>query len=153
VKRYVGSGIVLLVVAGIFVMFALITFGLAHGDLLADVEFAVGRRRTQSGSTLVSYPAYASISAALTYAAAIALSGIAHISGSKTLLVLSTIVGVLAAVSSIVIVFLIPAGVGPRTITVTFGAIAVALALYVTTTMLRDDRPDAAPTPPRPMRG
>jgi hypothetical protein len=97
VKKYVGLGYVILGIAGLFVLFALITFGLSTGDLGAQVEFALPGRPRASDLTY-SYPARVTITAALAYATALALSGIAHIRGSIPWLVVAGIAGVVAAI-------------------------------------------------------
>lgn len=144
-KRYRGFGIVLLFLAGVFVLFALITAGLAGGDLFADVEYTIPRRRRRGDPSVVVYPAFVAISAALSYAVAIALSGIAHIRGSKALLVLSSVVGVVAGVAAIVTAFVAGVDTGSRTFAVFFAVVAIALALYVSIKTLRDERKNVVP--------
>lgn len=98
-KKYVGLGYVILGIAGLFVLFALITWGISKGDLGAQVEFALPGRRRASNLTY-SYPAGVTVAASLTYATALALSAIAHIRGSTTWLVVAGITGVVAAIWS-----------------------------------------------------
>lgn len=152
-KRYRGFGIVLLFLAGVFVLFALITAGLAGGDLFADVEYTIPRRRRRGDPSVVIYPAFVSISAALSYAVAIALSGIAHIRGSKALLVASSVVGIVAAVAAVLTALGARVDSGSRTFAVLFAVVAVSLALYVTIKTLRDQRkrPAAGGLPPGSM--
>ncbi|MFJ2369384.1 hypothetical protein [Microbacterium sp. NPDC087665] len=144
-KRYVGFGIMLLILAGVFLLFAAIAFGLAGGDLFADVEYTIPRKRRRGDPSVVVYPAFVTISAALSYAVAIALSGIAHIRGSKAILVLSSVVGVVAAVAAIVTAFVAGVDTGSRTFAVFFAVVAIALALYVSIKTLRDARKDVVP--------
>lgn len=134
-------GIVLLWVAGGFVLIALITWVRAGGDLSADIEFRVPRRRRSTGEAWTyTAPAFPLFTELLMFAAAIALSGIAHIRGSLRILVVSAVVGVAAAI------WLVTAQVlfvrESRTLmgAILFALVTIGLALYAPIAEVRDGR-------------
>ncbi|MFK4763078.1 hypothetical protein ACI3KS_19300 [Microbacterium sp. ZW T5_45] len=134
-------GIVLLWVAGGFALIALITWVRAGGDLSADIEFRVPRRRRSTGEAWTyTAPAFPLFTELLMFAAAIALSGIAHIRGSLRILVVSAVVGVAAAI------WLVTAHVlfvrESRTLmgAVLFALVTIGLALYAPIAEVRDGR-------------
>lgn len=130
-KRYPALGYVILGIAGLFVLSALITFGLAKGDLGAIVEFALPGRPRRTDATYA-YPAHVSITAALAYATALALSGVAHIRGSRTWLVIAGVAGVLAAVWSAIGGVRFGVDAGSTWPAVLVAAVTVALACVST---------------------
>jgi hypothetical protein len=130
-KKYRGLGYVILAIAGAFALSALITFGLAKGDPQAIVEFGLPGRPRRSDVTYA-YPAHVSITAALAYATALALSGVAHIRGSRTWLVIAGVVGLLAAVWSAIGGIRFGVDDGSTWLAVLVAAVTIALACVST---------------------
>lgn len=138
-KSYKSLGIVFFGIAGCFALFALITWGLAHGDLFAVVEHTLPRGRRHRGSpTVVAYPAFVSITTALAYGAAILVSGIAHVRGSLPVLIVSAIIGVGAGVWGTVSGLVYGRDTQSAIFAIIVSVIAIALSLYSTITTARD---------------
>jgi len=140
VKKYRGFGIILLCVAGIFVLFALISWGLDRGDLFAEVEYRLPRRRNRGEANFVAFPAFVVIKASLSYALAIALSGVAHIRGSLRMLVVSAVVGVVAGLWAAIDGALYGRDSSSTVFAVLFALAAIGISLYAAIKTARDSR-------------
>lgn len=150
-KRSVGFAIGLFCVAGVFVLYALITFGLAKGDLFAIVEHSIPKRRGRGTATEVSYPAYVTINAALGYATAMSVTAIAHLRTQKSWHLAGMLIAFVAAAWAAIDGFALGVDSMSKTIALVGAGIAVMFGIvgYVKTIQESKMRAEPNAIPPQ----